>query len=245
MPQHTPLYIVASQHPRVGKTLLARLLMEYCRLAGRAVVGYDLEPREPAFAAYFPNLAWAVDIAETKGQMALFDRLIADNWRTTVIDLGYGLSDRFFSVMAEIGFEQEARRQLIDPIVLYITDSAPVTARNYADLRQRLRRTTFVPVHNEATSFMFMPQDFPPSREECSLLRVPRLSPIVRGVIDRPGFSFGAYMAKQPGGPTEVHTWIASIFSQFRDLELRLMLGELESALRGAARGSARRADMR
>src|ERR1700679_4028260 len=154
MPQHTPLYLIASQHPRVGKTLLARLLIEYFKLSARSVVGYDLDPREPTFATYFPNLAWTVDIAETRGQVALFDRLIADNWRTTVIDLGYGLSEKFFGVMAEIGFEQEARRRLIEPIVLFITDSAPVTARSYAELRLRLRGTTFVPVHNEATSFM-------------------------------------------------------------------------------------------
>ncbi len=63
-------------------------------------------------------------------------------------------------------------------------------------------QTTFVPVHNEATSFMFIPQDFPPSRAECGVIRIPRLSPIVRGVIDRPGFSFGAYMA-QPAGRTD------------------------------------------
>jgi hypothetical protein len=240
MPQHTPLYLIASQHPRVGKTLLARLLIEYLKLTGRSVVGYDLDPREPTFAAYFPNLAWTVDIAETRGQVALFDRLIADNWRTTVIDLGYGLSDRFFGVMAEIGFEQEARRRLIEPIVLFITDSAPVTARGYGELRVRLRQTTFVPVHNEATSFMFIPQDFPPTRPECGLIRIPRLSPIVRGVIDRPGFSFGAYMANQPGGPTEVHTWIANIFTQFRELEMAL-LGNLDSPLRGSRAESARR----
>jgi len=236
MPQHTPLYIIASQHPRVGKTLLARLLVEFFRRSGRPIVGYDLDPREPAFAAYFPNLVWTVDIAATRGQMALFDRLIADNWRTTVIDLGYGLSEQFFAVMAEIGFEQEARRRSIEPIVLFIADSAPTTARSYAELRQRLRQTIFVPVHNEATSFMFIPQDFPPTRPECGLIRIPRLSPLVRGVIDRPGFSFGAYMANQPGGPTEVHSWIGNIFAQFRELELRLILGELESSLRGAAR---------
>jgi hypothetical protein len=235
MPQHTPLFIVTSQHPRVGKTLLARLLIEFFRLSGRPLVGYDLDPREPAFAGYFHNLVWTVDIAETHGQMALFDRLVADNWRTTGIDLGYGLAEQFFAVMAEIGFEQEARRRLIDPIVLFITDSAPTTARGYADLRRRLPRTIFVPVHNEAASFMFIPNDFPPSRPDCSLIRIPRLSPIVRGVIDRPGFSFGAYMNKQPGGPTEVHSWISNLFAQFRELELRLIIGELESSLRGAA----------
>jgi hypothetical protein len=242
MPQHTPLYIVASQHPRAGKTLIARLLVEYFRLSGKPLVGYDLDPREPAFSTYFPNLAWTVDIADTRGQMALFDRLIADNWRTTVIDLGYGLFEQFFAVMAEIGFEQEAKRQLIEPIVLFISDSAPTTARSYADLRRRLTQTTFIPVHNEATSFMFIPHDFPPTRSDYGLLRIPRLSPIVRGVIDRPGFSFGAYMAKQPGGPTEVHSWIGNIFAQFRELELRLLIGALDSSLRAAPQESVERA---
>ncbi len=120
------------------------------------------------------------------------------------------------------------------------TDSAPSTARNYAELRRRLPQTAFIPVHNEATSFMFIPQDFPPTRPECGVIRIPRLSPIVRGVIDRPGFSFGAYMAKQPGGPTEVHGWIGTIFAEFRDLELRLLLGQLQSSLRGSAAGGGR-----
>ena len=239
MTQRTPLYIIASQHPRVGKTLVARLLIEFFRLSGRPLIGYDLDAREPALAAYFPNLAWTVDIAETPGQMTLFDRLIADNWRTTVIDLGYGQFEQFFAVMAEIGFEQEAKHRQIEPIVLFITDSAPATARSYAELRRRLRHTTFVPVHNEATSFMFIQQDFPPTRPECGVIRIPRLSPIVRGVIDRPGFSFGAYMANQPGGPTEVHSWIGNIFAEFRELELRLLIGELESSLRGLAKQSA------
>jgi len=68
----------------VGKTLISRLLIEYFRFSGRpSLVGYDLDPREPALAPYFPNLVWTVDIAETSGQMALFDRLVTDQWRTT------------------------------------------------------------------------------------------------------------------------------------------------------------------
>ena len=56
MPRQTQLYIVASRHPRVGKTLLTRLLIEFLRISGRPVVGYDLDPREPALAACFPSL---------------------------------------------------------------------------------------------------------------------------------------------------------------------------------------------
>jgi hypothetical protein len=182
-----------------------------------------LNPREPALAGRFPHLVWPVDITETLGQMELFDRLIADNSRTQIVDLGYAPFEQFFGVLNEIGFVPEARRRLIEPIVLFVTDPAPATVSIYAELRHRLPGATFVPVHNELVSVMFEKEDFPATRSECSLIYIPRLSPIVRGVIDRPSFSFATYMTSQPGGPTEVHQWIAQIFTAFRDLELRLL----------------------
>jgi hypothetical protein len=233
MQQHTPLYIVSSPRPRTGKTLIARLLIEFLLANDRHALGYDLNPSEPRFAAHFADIVGVADISDTLGQMALFDRLCAESSPTTVIDLGCGLFSKFFAVMEEIGFEQEAQRQLIDPIVLFIADSAPATARCYCELRRHLPHTAFVPVHNEGISLIVSNNDFPPTRAEHGVIRIPRLSPIVRRVIDRPKFSFGRYMARQPGGPTEVHDWIDGIFLEFRTLELRLLMTRVTSALEG------------
>jgi hypothetical protein len=46
-------------------------------------------------------------------------------------------------------------------------------------------------------------------------------------------------MSKQLGGPTEVHQWIREIFTGFRELELRLLMGRLTSSL-GEAPGEPR-----
>jgi hypothetical protein len=233
MVRSSPLYIIASPRPRTGKTLLARLLLEFFRESSRPVVGYDLNPREPALTERFPELVWPIDIAETRGQMELFDRLLADNTSTKVIDLGYRSFDQFFAVIDEIGFVREAQRQLIEPIILFVTDSAAPTARSYAELRQYLA-ATFVPVHNEAVSLVFVSEDFPPSRAECGVIRIPRLSPIVRGVIDRPSFSFSDFMIERPGASTEMHQWVGEIVTEFREFELRLLMGRLSSSLGGA-----------
>jgi hypothetical protein len=231
MPRPARVYIVASPRPRVGKTLLARLLIEFFRSGDRPLVAYDLNPREPVLAGHFPRLVRPIDIADTSGQMMLFDQLIGSEPVTRVIDLGYRPFDQFFAVMAEIGFVQEARRRMIEPIVLFITDSAPSTVRAYANLRRLLPDVTFVPVHNEAASVTFDKEDFPPTRAECRMIRIPRLSPVVRGVIDRPSFSFGAYRVASAGGPTEIHGWISDIFAEFRELELRLLMGTLAASL--------------
>ena len=108
---------------------------EYLRADDRPLAGFDLNPREPSLSSHFPHLVWTVDIADTRGQMELFDQLIADDMTVKVIDLGYAPFEQFFSVMAEIGFMAEARRHAIEPIVLFITDRAPATAHAYQDLR--------------------------------------------------------------------------------------------------------------
>jgi len=47
-------------------------------------------------------------------------------------------------------------------------------------------------------------------------------------------------MANQPGGPTEVHSWIAEIFGEFRELELQLLIGQLETSLRSSGKAEVR-----
>jgi Mrp family chromosome partitioning ATPase len=56
MKQPAPLYVITSPRPRMGKTLLARLMMEYFQQSGRPLVGFDLNPREPMLAGRFPKL---------------------------------------------------------------------------------------------------------------------------------------------------------------------------------------------
>jgi len=37
------------------------------------------------------------------------------------------------------------------------------------------------------------------------------------------------------GGPTKVHSWIGNIFAEFRELELRLLMGRLTDSLSAPA----------
>jgi hypothetical protein len=100
----------------------------------------------------------STDISDTRGQMQVFDRLLIDRTITKIVDLGSGPFDLFFAVMEKIDLVTEARRQLIEPIVLFVADPEAETARTYADLKRRLRSTIFVPVYNEAVSVTFAAQ---------------------------------------------------------------------------------------
>ena len=76
MARRTPVFIACSPRPRVGKTLLARLLTEFYRAEGRPVAAFDVNPNEFMLVDYLPRYTAVASIGDTLGQMALFDELI-------------------------------------------------------------------------------------------------------------------------------------------------------------------------
>src|SRR5258707_13348425 len=83
----TPLYVVCSPQRGVGKTLLARLLAEFYLIDGRPVAAFDLADEGPQLADFLPRCTTIADISDARGQMALFDQIIADRQATKIIDL--------------------------------------------------------------------------------------------------------------------------------------------------------------
>jgi hypothetical protein len=229
-----PIYIVASPNQKVGKTLIARVLLEFVHAAGRRVRGYDVQTRKPSFAERFPDRVEIADISGTCGQMRVFDRLLIDPKTTWIIDLGTQSFDIFFSVMEQIDFLSEARHNFIEPVVLFVADSDPVTAWTYYELQRRLKSAVLVPVHNCDVSLTIKSRDFRASGLEFAPVTIARLSQLIRSVIDRRNFSFAPYVM-EPHGSSEIHQWIGPIIRRFRELELQLFANRIGSILRANA----------
>ena len=106
--RHTPVYIICSPRPLVGKTLIARLLSEFLLLKNGAVTAFDINLKEPSLLEYLPDITETAEVDNTFGKMALMDRLIVDDGVAKVIDLGFHAFDEFFKMSEEIGFVKEA-----------------------------------------------------------------------------------------------------------------------------------------
>jgi hypothetical protein len=224
-PRRAPVVIVCSPRPRVGRTLIARLLTEFFISDGRQPVAFDVNPDDPMLLSYLPGDTVAAALDDTFAQVALFDRLIAEDGRPKVVDLAPEHFHSFFDVMLEINFVEEARARSIDTIVLFVCENHARSADGYEKLFARFPKATLVQVHNEGIdSYEF--DDFPVLQAGVTPLRITGLSPMLAGVINRPGFSFADYVEKHAEFPTGLHAWITRSFIAFRDLELRLMLEE-------------------
>src|SRR3984957_1193825 len=146
---HTPVYIICSPRPLVGKTLMAPLLSEFLLLKNGTVTSFDVNLKEPSLLDYLPKTTETADVIDTYGKMQLMDRLIVDDGVAKVIDLGFHAFDEFFKMSDEIGFLKEAARHRVAPIILFVADTDRISLRGHETLRQQIPLGSLVTVDNE------------------------------------------------------------------------------------------------
>jgi len=216
----TPVYIICSPRPLVGKTLIARLLSEYLLLKHGAVAAFDINLKEPSLLEYLPRITETAEVDDTFGKMALMDRLIVNDGIAKVIDLGFHAFDEFFKMSDEIGFMKEAARRGVTPVILFVADTDRVSARGYPMLQQQIPATALVTIDNEFVVRGELPAAFAHGR----MLRIAALPVFLKTYIDRLTFSFTGYLRNEKDTSTELHQWIRENYFSFRELELNLIL---------------------
>jgi hypothetical protein len=217
---YTPVYIICSPRPQVGKTLLARLLSEFLLLKNGNVVAFDINLKEPSLLEYLPRVTETADVIDTYGKMQLMDRLIVNDSVAKVIDLGYHAFDEFFKMIEEIGFIKEAARRGITPIVLFMADTDRPSARGHETLRAQIPSNVLITVDNEHV----VRGELPDAMGRGQVLAIPALPPFLKTYIDRLNFSFTDYLRHEKDSSTELHQWIRRNYISIRDLEMQLTL---------------------
>jgi hypothetical protein len=216
----TPVFIICSPRPLVGKTLIARLLTEFLTLKNGDVAAFDINLKEPSLLEYLPKVTETAEVDNTFGKMALMDRVIVNDGITKVIDLGFHAFDEFFKMSEEIGFMKEAARRGVAPVILFVADTDRVSARSYPMLQQQVPATSLVTIDNEYVVRGELPHVMAQGR----VLRIAALPTFLKTYIDRLTFSFTGYLRSEQDSSTELHQWIRENYFSFRELELSLIL---------------------
>lgn len=229
--------IVASPRSRVGKTLLARLLVDYHRQEGRAVQAFDLNSGEDTLAQYLPGEITAAGIGDVQSQMALFDSLVSPDETAKIVDVGHEAFESFFALAHQIGFMDEARRRSIAPVFLFMISADRTSTEAYRNLRLRFPRATLSPVHNEMLGSGQYRDKYPVAGAGAAQLRFPALAPGLRKYIEKAPFSFSdKELANAKHIPLDVHIelqrWLRKMHIEFRELDLRILLADLQSSLK-------------
>ena len=216
--RYTPIYIVCSPRPAVGKTLIARLVTELLKLKRGSVVAFDINLKEPSLIDYLPELTEAADISSTSGKVALMDRLIVNNQIAKVIDLGYHAYDEFFTMCEQIGYFAEALERGVVPVILFIADTDRGSQRAHASLLRQLPEGALVDVINDHA----LHEPLPPSMGRGITLQFAALPVFLRSYIERLNFSFTTYLRSETDHSAELHQWVRAAYVSIRDLDMRI-----------------------
>ena len=219
----TPVYIVCSPRPRVGKTLVSRLLVEYLALENRYASAFDINLNEPSLLDFLPKLTETASIEDTFSQMQLMDRLIVNDGAPKVIDLGYHAFDGFFKMAVEIGFAKEAERRGVQLVIMFVPDRDRTSQRAWAMLQDNFKNAAVVPINNEQVLL----GEIPPWIGRAEPLDIAILPGFLKTYIERNSFSFTGFLRTSGDSSSELYQWILNCFVRFRELGLKLMLHQL------------------
>jgi hypothetical protein len=232
MPFRNSVTIVASPRARVGKTLLARLLTDFQLQEGRSVAAFDLNVGKNTLAQFLPNQVTRSGIDDLIGQMALFDRLIADDGATKIVDLSQASFEPFFTLAHQFGFARETRSRGITLVVLYPLTPDFTSVEAYRSLLIRLPEAVMAPVHNEILGIARHREKYG-LMGSAPVIALPLLAAAVRKNIETPPFSFADFprRADDADFDIELQHWLRRIYLQFRELYLRILLTDLKSSI--------------
>ena len=237
MTRRTPVFFICAPHSRTGVTTAARLLTDYFLSRRTPIEGFDTDSREPTYAELFPQTTHVVDVGEVKGQISLFDRLLTSDETPRIVDVWHRSYEQLFSTIEEIGFFEEARRNNVEPIVLFQADATASAAANAKALLAAWPDLWMAAVHNEgaaplgAAAYELLSRH--PARGK---FVIPRLESPIDRVLDDESLSLSQFFVEPPPDMSIVvraalKGWLTPIFTQFQSFEMRLEL-EYAEALR-------------
>lgn len=238
MIRRVPVYLVCSPHARVGTSTTARLLADYHRVENRPVQAFDTDPYGLSLSGFFAGDSTVADLSTTRGQIALFDRLLLAGDETRIVDLWTRSYRQFFSQAQDIGFFEEAERLDLRPILVFGTDGSESSVASARELKRAWPDLQMIVVSNEGA----VPRDedegpalqnFPDDRT----FQIGALDPIMRRQLEQPGFSLSDFLAAPPQSMSlvvrgEMRNWLRRAFAQFQSYELRNALDETRYLLR-------------
>ncbi len=220
-------FICCSPRGRAGVSTTARLLSDYYLTTRRSFQGFDADPHEPDYAQRFGERVKNVDLSLVQGQIALIDRLLIADGEAKIIDLWSRAYTRFFGLVEEIGFIEEARGKGVEPIILFHADASEASAAAAYGLAARFPDVETFLVQNEGAAPLGDEANerlahYPPHRR----LKIRALDSAMRRALEPSDLSLSWLLIDPPADMSLVvrsglRAWLPPIFSQFRSFELR------------------------
>lgn len=142
------IYLVCSDRDGNGKTLLARVLVDFLLIDERDPFCFDLATPAGKLRGYFPGRTALVDFTQQAGREKVLNILTTRPGRDYVIDIPAGQLAEFCEAANAAGLTAAVHAKGVAVAVLYIVDRDEASLKTAVTLEQILNPDLFVPVAN-------------------------------------------------------------------------------------------------
>ena len=222
------IYIVCSDRHRNGKTLLARVLVDYLMLEGKDPFVIDAGFPDGPLRAAFPGRTALVDFAQVQGQMKLFDTIMGSPGRDYVIDLPAPQTEKFFAAFHQLNFYNEAIDAGFQIAVLFVVDKDLSSLKCADEVHELIDPAMFIPVRNA-----FMGSALA-HHENALTIDIPILDREVMNLIEVKRFSLRNFiLGEESNMPAQfsrkLKIFLLEMMTSLRDIEPAMTLAKLRA----------------
>jgi hypothetical protein len=151
--------LVGADKGGVGKTTVARALLDYLIAHNIPTRAFDTEAPKGTLRRFHPDITDVVDITSTPDQMKVFDTVSTSSAKVTVIDIRAGLLSTTLRSLRDIGFLDAAKKSQLAFAVFHILGPSVSSLDEIAETSSFMGDSSYLLVKNFINNTTFFEWD--------------------------------------------------------------------------------------
>src|SRR5450830_1343234 len=151
--------LVGADKGGVGKTTVARTLLDYFGTNNTPTRAFDTESPRGTLKRFHPEATKVVDVTAVPDQMKIFDTLGNAEAKVTVIDVRAGLLSSTLQALSDIGFLESAKKGQITFAVFHILGPSIASLEEIAETARFVDNASYYLVKNHINDTSFFEWD--------------------------------------------------------------------------------------
>ena len=233
--------IVGADKGGVGKTTVARTLLDYFIAHQIPTRAFDTESPRGTLKRFHPDLTEVVDMTLVADQMKIFDTLNSSDAAVTMIDVRAGLMSPTLKALRDIGFIEAARKGQITFAVFHILGPSIASLDEINDTAAYLGDARYFMVKNFINNTHFFEWDetthasyFKQIKDAVEIV-IPKLNEMATEQVELASVPYLTFIAnkKQSGEPASysfvlrgyVRHWLGNVWAEYDRISLTDIVG--------------------
>ena len=232
--------LVGADKGGVGKTTLARALLDYFVAHKLATRAFDTEAPKGTLKCFHPDITDVVDITSTSDQMKIFDTLASAKAQITVIDIRAGLLSKTLEALRDIGFLDAAAKTQLTFTVFHVLGPSIASLEEIRDTAAFMQDAQYILVKNFINNNSFFEWDpttytaYFKKIKDAHEITIPKLNEMACEQVELASVPYVSFVANKnaQGAPANysfvlrgyVRHWLGNVWAEFDRVKLTEMV---------------------